>query len=550
MIMGIKQKNQRIGRPVLILPLSAIILAVSYLIVRTLLFLSADYAFYEKVVALLLLAAEAFLLVHGVGYFLEIYHVLAKRAGTKADDSEYPELKVFPPVAVIVSSFKEPIEVVEQTLISFYNLSYPNKQIYFLDDTRYDLPGNDAKEMAEYRKSVNDMCRRIKVDLFRRKWHGAKAGMINDFLSFIGGEIREGFSIERYSGKNAGEQPKYIVVFDADMNPFPGFLEPLVARMEAEPQMAFIQTPQYYTNFEKNRIARAAGLQQAVFYEYICEGKSIQDAMFCCGTNVIFRREALMDVGGFDESSVTEDFATSLKFHLKGWHSAYYHHVSAFGMGPEDLGSFFKQQFRWALGTVGLLRKIILLFLKNPLLMARSRWWEYFLSGSYYFVGFVFFVLVLCPVLFLFFNVPTFFARPEIYALFFVPYFVLTMFIYGVTLKARNYHVKDLFYGQLLAAVSFPVYLKASVQALLGIRGKFLVTGKGGASVLPLIDLWPQLLMAAFCFSAIVWGMNRIVYERTDIFAIAVNIFWSLYHFAILITVLYFRKPEQSEAGN
>lgn len=540
-------RAQRIGVRLawlIILPLSVIVLAVSYLVVRTVLFLIADYAWFEKVIAAFLLVAEGFLLVHGVGYFLEIFRVVSRRGGWAEIETVFPDLKSCPPVAVIVSSLKEPIPVVEETLAAFRNLTYANKQIYFLDDTRYDAKGADPDEMAEYRKSVDDMCRRMKADLFRRSWHGAKAGMINDFLDFVDGKTRDGFSIQRFSGTIPAEKPKYIVVFDADMNPFPRFIHDLVAKMEAEPRMAFIQTPQYYTNFEHNRIARAAGLQQAVFYEYICEGKSIQDAMFCCGTNVIFRREALIDIGGFDEESVTEDFATSLKFHLKGWHSAYLNRVGAFGMGPEDLTSFFKQQFRWALGTIGLFRKIFLLFLRNPRLLTRLQWWEYFLSGSYYFVGFVFFILAICPILCLFFSVPMFFTRPGVYALFFVPYFVLAIAIYGFTLRFRHYSLKELITGQLLSAISFPVYMRAAVLALLGVHGKFVVTGKSGSKVVPLRVIWPQILLAALCFAAIVWGGNRLYYERTIIAAVAVNMIWCAYHAAILGSVLYFRHPE------
>lgn len=526
-------------------PLSVIVLAVAYLIVRTILFLAADSLWYEKIVASILLLAEGFLLLHGVGYFLEILRVVGQRRGWAVSETEFPALTSFPPVAVIVSSHKEPIPIVTDTLVAFYNLTYPNKQLYFLDDTRYDLTGSDPAEMADYRTAVEEMCRQMKVDLFRRSWHGAKAGMINDFLDFVDGQVREGFSIQRFARALPSGKPKYIVIFDADMNPFPHFLENLVAKMEAEPRMAFIQTPQYYTNFEHNRIARAAGLQQAVFYEYICEGKSIQDAMFCCGTNVIFRREALVDVGGFDDTSVTEDFATSLKFHLRGWRSAYLNRVSAFGMGPEDLACFFRQQFRWALGTIGLFRKVLLLFLRSPRALTRPRWWEYFLSGSYYFVGFVFFVLALCPVLYIIFNVPTFFAHPGIYALFFVPYFVLTLAIYALTLRSRNYTVRDLITGQLLIAITFPVYLRAAFLALLGIRGKFVVTGKGGSAVAPLRMLWPQLLLAVLCFAAIVWGGNRLYYEKTGMATVAVNMLWCLYHTAILSSVLYFRNPQK-----
>ena len=541
------KKNNRNG--LLLLTVLCILTAVLYLIVRTVLFILLDFAWYEKLVALLLLLAELFILTHGIGYFLEIYRVLTRSPAPQRQESRPPFQGPYPPVAVIVSSYHEPLEVVEETLITFYNLTYPNKHIYFLDDTRYDLPGKDPQEMAAYRRAVDEMCERIGVNLFRRKWHGAKAGMINDFLAFIGGEFREGFEFRNFSGKESTGPITYIVVFDADQNPLPGFVEPLVQRMEEEPGLAFVQTPQYYTNFGENRIARASGLQQAVFYEYICEGKSLSDAMFCCGTNVIFRREALVDVGGFDETSVTEDFATSLKFHLKGWNSSYSGRVMAFGMGPEDLGGYFKQQFRWALGTVGLLRTVIGYFAGHPLRLASVKWWEYFLSSTHYFVGLVFLIMVTCPLLYLFLRVPSYFARPEIYILFFIPYFVLTLSIFFWTLKKRQYAVRDLILGQLLLAVTFPVYIRASILALLGVRGTFGITPKGGSVSLPLHALWPQLLLATLNFSAIVWGANRIFFEREPLWAIVVNMFWCSYHFAILSSVLYFNAPERPESA-
>ena len=541
-----KEMPYKTGRTILLLlPILCIVLAVFYLTVRTSLFLILDYHWYEKIVALFLLFAEIFIIIHGIGYFLEIYHVVIHGEGLSPSDDPPPPLESYPPVAIIVSSFNEPLDVLEDTLITFYNLTYPNKYIYFLDDTRYDLPGQDPEERKRYRQSIDEMCQRIGVRLFRRQWRGAKAGMINDFLDYIEGKQNEGFEYHNYSGMEKQEKERYIVVFDADQNPLPEFVEPLIARMEAAPKLAFIQTPQYYTNFDSNRIARASGLQQAVFYEYICEGKSLNDAMFCCGTNVIFRREALMDVGGFDETSVTEDFATSLKFHLKGWQSAYIGKVMAFGMGPEDLGGYFKQQFRWALGTVGLFRSVLGFFLRHPKQLVLVKWWEYFLSSTHYFIGLVFLILVLCPLLYLFLSVPSYFAKPEIYAIFFIPYFVLTMTIFFWTLRQRKYVFKDLLLGQLLMAITFPVYIKASILGLMGVRGTFGITPKGGAMKLPLKALWVQLLLAGLNFSAIIWGINRLIYEREPMVALIVNMCWCLYHFLLLSSVFYFNNPEQ-----
>ena len=531
----------------IVLPLLAMLLALSYLAARTIVVILSDYAWPDRIVAWMLLFAETFILIHGLGYFLEIIHV-AHRKGLASREAPPPALFDYPPVAIIVSSFKEPLSVVEETLISFRNQTYPNRRLYFLDDTRYDLPGPDPQEMALYRQAIDDLCKRLGVNLFRRRWRGAKAGMINDFLDFIEGNPREGFEFHSFAkGPRPEDKETYIIVFDADSIPMPNFTDRLVARIEADPRLAFVQTPQYYSNFEKNRIAHASGLQQAVFYEYICEGKSIQDAMFCCGTNVIFRREALLDIGGFDESSVTEDFATSLKFHMKGWRSSYYNDVLTFQLGPEDLGGFFKRQFRWALGTIGLLRQIVAAFVRNPRRLPVVKWWEYFLSSTHYFIGLVFLILVSCPILYLFFDVPAYFARPEIYLLLFLPYLMLTLATFYWTLKERRYRPRDLILGQLLMAVTFPVYIKAAVLALLGVRGTFVVTPKGNSTALPHRDLWVQLTLAILAFAAIVWGLNRLISGDGPPAALIVNMVWCLYHFLILASVLYFNEPQAED---
>jgi len=518
-----------------------------YLIARTSLFIIADYLWYEKSLALLLLLAEGFTMVHAFGYFLNLFRVITgseEKTGLSMDN--VPELKDYPPIAVIVSSFREPLDMLDETLTCFYNMTYPNKHIYFLDDTRYDLPGSDTETMRRYKKDINELCFKIGVNLFRRRWRGAKAGMINDFLSFIEGEKLEGFEFHDFEDRLRNGKEKYIIVFDADMNPLPDFADPLVAFMEDNPKLAFIQTPQYYTNFETNRVARAAGLQQAVFYEYICEGKSMQDAMFCCGTNVVFSREALMDVGGFEESSVTEDFATSLKFHSKGWSSAYLNKVCAFGLGPEDLGGYFKQQYRWALGTVGLFRQILGTFIKKPHLLSPHKWWEYFLSGTHYFVGWLFFIMMLCPILYQFFKVPSYFAYPEIYFLFFFPYILLTVTLFLYSMGQRRYGFSELATGIVLQAITFPVYMKASLQGILGVRGSFGITPKGSSLSLPLYALWPQVLLASACSAAVVWSVERLYYEGEPFWAIIINGLWCLYHVLLLSSVLYFNHPEES----
>jgi hypothetical protein len=123
--------------------------------------------------------------------------------------------------------------------------------------------------------------------------------------------------------------------------------------------------------------------------------------------------------------------------------------------------------------------------IRNPRLLSPRRWVEYLLSSTYYFVGWAFLVLLICPLFYLFFDIPRYFAHPDIFFVFFVPYLSLTMLAFMNTLRAKSYRRVDMYNGLLLANVTFPVYMQASLLGVLGFRGKFGITPKSGSSSPP-----------------------------------------------------------------
>jgi len=488
----------------------ALIAVIVYMVVRSALFLFAEYSSLEKFFAVILIAGEFFILVHASGYALNILF----SAGIK---KKYPDIlknKEEPAVAILVAARHEPKEVLENTFIALTNLNYKNKTVYFLDDSSEE----------RYQKEADQLAKDYNLQLFRRKIRrGAKAGIVNDCLKTL--------------------RHKYVAIFDADQNPLRDFLNVLIPILENNEKLAFIQTPQFYSNIEKSPIARGAAFQQAVFYEYICEGKNTNGSMFCCGTNVVFRVKALLDVGGLDESTVTEDFATSIKLHTKGWKSLYYNHVYAFGMGPESLCAYFKQQFRWATGTISVFKKALWQFITRPFSLNLVQWWEYFLSSSYYLIGMAFFFVMICPIVYLLFRVPSFFARQGIYLMAFLPYIILSMSVFYFVLKGRRYKARDLFLGQLLGVITFSVYIRAAFCAIFGVKTTFGVTEKTGAKSISYIKLWPQITMLVLSVVAVTWGINRYIYEREP--AILVNSFWVFYQFLFLLSIFYFNREDQ-----
>ena len=262
-----------------------------------------------------LMAAELFNITQAAGFWYTIWNQRWTDP-VDADFSESPES-----VDVFVTVCGEPAVLVEETVRAATAIRHPRLRIWVLDDGgSAEVEAIAATHGAKY--------------LTRSDRAGAKAGNINNALRRAKGD--------------------YVVIFDADHVPLPSFLERTM-RCFDDPLVAYVQTPQSYGNRLENRVASGAHEQQALFYGPILRGKSSAGAVFSCGTNVVFRRAAIEDVGGIPEDSITEDLRISLMLIRRGWRSVYVPEVLAEGLGPLDVGSYFGQQRRWALGSLEIL---------------------------------------------------------------------------------------------------------------------------------------------------------------------------------------------------
>jgi cellulose synthase (UDP-forming) len=504
---AITRKSNNIPVIITILLVTLVLLCI-YATFRGASLFNPGYRLIDHVFAFLLLAAEAFIMFHGIGYILAILKATRKyrETGTRVFGAS-----VTPSVAVVVASYNEDPAVLEDTIVSITNLEYANKHVYLLDDsTNEDLQREAAALAHKYECTY----------VHRGDRRGYKAGAVNDLLKTL--------------------KEKYIAVFDADQKPAYNFLKEVVPLLEEDEKIAFVQTPQFYANTQYSPVAKAAAYQQAVFYEYICEGKSTSNAMFCCGTNVVLRVEALRGIGGFDETSVTEDFATSLLLHLKGWKSRYYNKVMVSGVGPETLAGYFTQQMRWAMGTIGILKKVISSFFRKPLALRPEQWYEYFLSGSYYFIGWANLIFMISPVAYILLGIRPLITEPLLYLAAFVPYFVVSLYTFYFTMGIRGYRPLDLFKGQSIGFISFWVLINASIVAILGRKRAFGVTPKGVTGRLAIRYLTPQLLLLALSLTAAAAGIYRVVASAD--FTMLVNVFWVIFHIILIWPVFYFNS--------
>lgn len=387
-------------------------------------------------------------------------------------------------VDVFVTVAGEPVDVVERTVAAAVAIRHPRMRVWVLDDGRDPLVrALSARHGAGY--------------LTRDDSTGAKAGNINHALRMTSGEL--------------------FAVFDADHVPRPEFLEALVGAF-ADPAAAFVQTPQVYRNRALNRVASGAHYQQSLFYGPIMRGKNAVGAVFSCGTNVVYRRSAIDEIGGIPEDSITEDLAASMRLIDQGYTSRYVSVVLAEGLGPMDVGSYYNQQLRWARGGLQIMFRRRL-----PRRMSIAQTFQFGLGFIYWFTGVAYLAYMTLPILFLFFGLRPV-QVPNSYPVHFLPYALTAL---GTIIYASDFDLR--FHALWFTLASFPVTVKAIVLTLLGRKASFVTTPKQDSAI-SLRPVAPLLVAIGLLVVASIYGLVRNGFEPS----VVNNVTWAAAHIVIL----------------
>ncbi len=188
-------------------------------------------------------------------------------------------------------------------------------------------------------------------------------------------------------------------MLDPDHIPFPNFLDEVLGYFENE-KVGYVQVAQAYYNQYRSFTAKGAAEQTYSFYGPTQIGMHGYNCSVAIGANCTFRRTALESIGGHG-IGLAEDLITAIRIHSEGWKSIYAPVVVSRGLVPEDLGSFFKQQLKWARGVHEVL------FAELPRLWGKLSFWQklsYLTIGTYYFSGVTIMMFLLIPFLFLWFG--------------------------------------------------------------------------------------------------------------------------------------------------
>ncbi|MCP4356914.1 MAG: glycosyltransferase [Chloroflexi bacterium] len=242
-----------------------------------------------------------------------------------------------PPVTIQLPIYNEQF-VIERLIQAAVAQDYPRHrlQIQIVDDST-DATTTKAQHLAAHHNKRNG----VDISLVHRQQRtGYKAGALANALPSARGE--------------------YIVIFDADFQPQPDFLQQTIPHFLADGRLGMIQTRWGHLNDSESALtaAQAIALDKHFVMEQTVRHRANLFPKFN-GAGGVWRRACLETSGGWQDDTVCEDLCLSTRALLKGWQFRFLNDVVAPAEIPISMAAYKNQQARWAKGSFQCLRKYI-----------------------------------------------------------------------------------------------------------------------------------------------------------------------------------------------
>ena len=237
-----------------------------------------------------------------------------------------------PHVAVIVPTYGESVPMVLRTVVSVLEQDWPAERLTVVvsDD------GHDPRLQAAL-VTLPVVYHLPPPRNAPGRDGAAKAGNLNSAVAMLD---------ERHP------HVRYVETRDADDElGSNGFLRQVIGQLEADERLAFVQT------IKEAQVSAGDPFnnRESMFYRGQMLARNAANAVFPCGSGVVWRREALRDIGDFPTWNLVEDLQSGLEALKRGWHGMYLPIVGAVGQhSPEDVPNVYKQRGTWAIDTVRL----------------------------------------------------------------------------------------------------------------------------------------------------------------------------------------------------
>jgi cellulose synthase/poly-beta-1,6-N-acetylglucosamine synthase-like glycosyltransferase len=286
----------------------------------------------EILIAVGYLICLLFIFLFSLGQLHLTWHYL-RRLREKKEQPSF-EADSAPHVSVQLPLYNERY-VVERLIDAVAALDYPRQrlEIQVLDDSTDETVELVAEKVAYYRKQGLDI-RHIR----RPERRGFKAGA----LAYGLGEARG----------------TYIAIFDADFLPAPDFLQKTIPHFRKNDKIGVVQTRWGHVNKNYSLLTRLQAFGLDGHFTIEQGGRSHAGSFINFnGTGGVWRKDCILDAGGWSDDTLTEDLDLSYRAQMRGWEFTYLEEVEAPAELPILMPAIKSQQFRWNKGAAECARK-------------------------------------------------------------------------------------------------------------------------------------------------------------------------------------------------
>jgi exo-beta-1,3-glucanase (GH17 family)/cellulose synthase/poly-beta-1,6-N-acetylglucosamine synthase-like glycosyltransferase len=260
-----------------------------------------------------------------------------------------------PKVSIHVPAYREPPEMLKQTLDALAGLEYPDWEAIVVI--------NNTPDPAFW-QPVEEHCRQL----------GGR-------FKFINAERVEGFKAGalRLALAHTDPEAQIIGVIDADYAVHPDWLKDLVPAF-ADARVGLVQAPQDHRDGERSVMHHAMNGEYAGFFDIGMVERNEVNAIVVHGTMCLIRRAALEAAGNWPSDTIVEDTDLGLTILERGWLAYYTNRRYGYGLLPDTFEAYKKQRHRWAYGGFQIIKKHWRRFLPGASLLTRDQRREYALG--------------------------------------------------------------------------------------------------------------------------------------------------------------------------
>ncbi|MGE5357658.1 MAG: cellulose synthase family protein [Bacteroidales bacterium] len=326
-------------------------------------------------------------------YFLVYLH---KKYRANHDPQPVGQLERLPRVTIQLPIYNE-MYVVDRVVQAACRIDYPREllEIQVLDDSTDETQRIAERAVERYAEQGFDI-----RYIHRDDRTGFKAGALDAGMRQATGE--------------------FIAIFDADFVPTADFLQRCMPHF-ADPTVAVVQARWGHINENYSVLTKVQSMM--LDGHFILEhGPRFLSGRFWNfnGTAGMWRRQAIVDAGGWEHDTLTEDMDLSYRAQMRGWRFVFLRNLVQPAELPVEMNGFKSQQHRWAKGATQVCRKMLPTILQSDLPLHIKAEAFFHLTGNFTFLLMVALSLLMFPAMVIRYNmgwyemllidVPMFFA--------------------------------------------------------------------------------------------------------------------------------------------